>query len=150
MKRKILFASVISIIVSLFCISYTYAANGFDNMVNGVRSFVGGTENAMENVGGAVRNGIDNMGNATENTTNGVAGAMTDDNNGNNGNNGNYDATRTATTRATDAGGATGGTYNNMWTWVIVGITAVGIGVLVWSYIAQNKRENSYIDTNNR
>ena len=146
MKRKILFATIISCIILLFSVSYTFANTGLDNVTNGIRNFVGGTENALEDAGsaitGTVRNGMNTLGNGAQNVTNDVAGAMTDDNN--NDNNGDYNATQTATTRAINTD--TTGTYNNMWTWVIVGITAVGIGVLIWSYMTQ-KRNNSYIDT---
>ena len=39
-----------------------------------------------------------------------------------------------------------GGAFFTLLT-IIIGITAVGIGVLLWSYFMQNKKTNSYIDS---
>jgi len=155
MKNKVLMTTAISIIILLFSVSYTFAANGMDNAVNGVRNFIGGAENVIEDAGsavaGTVRNGMDaldndnnnNNNNDTNNNENTMMG--TTDNNNNNGDD--YTATRTATTRTADT--TTDGITTNTWTWFIIGITAVGIGVLVWSYIAQNRKNNAYIDSNN-
>lgn len=147
MKLKFLTAIMITIIMSLFCISYTFAA-GLNNAVDGVRNFVGGAENMVEDAGntvaGGIKNGMNTIGNGARNTadaTKNTVGAMTTGNDGNG--NGGYTATRTT---AGDAGMATGIT-SNTWTWVIIGITAVGIGVLMWSYFAQNKNVHSYIDS---
>lgn len=141
MKRKILFISIVAFIISLFSVSYTFAAK--NNMVDGIRNAVGGAENVVENAGSAVgkavqggmntvTNGAKNVGNATENTI----GAMT-----NRGDNNNYTATRTSATN--DMGGVSTSTFS----WVIIGVTAVGIVVLLWSYFTQNRENNVYIDS---
>ena len=54
-------------------ISYSFAA-GFNNAVDGVRNFVGGAENVVENVGnnvaGGIKNGMNTIGNGANNATN--------------------------------------------------------------------------------
>ena len=112
MKRKVLFAIILTSIISLFSFTYTFAANG---LVDGIRNTVGGAENVVKGTGSAI---------------------------GNTRNNDNYTATRTSTTTDTNNGMST-----TAYTWVIIGITAVGIGVLIWSYIAQNNKNNDYIDS---
>lgn len=149
MKRKVLIISVIGIIISLFSISYTFAANNMNNMAQGIRNAVGEAENVVEGAGSAVGrvvqdgmntigNGAKNIGNATENTV----GTIT--NNGND----RYTATRTATGNSTTNNST--GMSSTVYTWIIVAITAVGIGVLLWSYIRQNNKDNMYIDSNDR
>lgn len=147
MKSKFLTVIIISTIMLLFSVSYTFAAS-FNNAVDGVRNFVGGAENVVENAGntvaGGIKNGMNTLGNGARNTadaTKNTVGAMTAGNGGSN--NGGYTATRTATGDA----GMTTGIMSNTWTWVIIGITAVGIGVLMWSYFAQNRNVHSYIDS---
>lgn len=143
MKKRFFIISVFSIIISLLMISYTFAANGLNEVTSGIRNMVGGAENVVENAGNTIAGGMKNGMNTLENTTdragNTVGGMLTDDNN----NNG-YTATRTATGDL----GTTGTNYSN-WSWIIIGITAVGIGVLIWSYFAQNNRNSSYINSNN-
>ena len=159
MKRKALIISIIAVIISLFSISYTFAANDkIGNMANGIRNAVGGAENVVEgvgnsvgravqsgmntvgngarNVGNATRNTIDNAGKATQNTV----GAVT------NNNNDGYTATRTnANLRTTNA--ETGMFSATPYVWFIIAATAIAIGVLLWSYFRQNKRNNLYIDS---
>ena len=152
MKKKII--SILVIAFLLFSISISSLAMG--NVVNGVRNFVGGTENVIENAGntvaGGVRNGFNTIGHGTENvindvsggvrdTGNTVAGMTTTNNNNGNDNNG-YQATRTATGEVKIAGMTT-----NAWSWLIVGITAAAIVILVWSYIKQKNRNDIYIDS---
>ena len=150
MKRKALIISIIAIIISLFSISYTFAANGkMDNVANGIRNFVGGAENVIEDAGSAVgntvRDGMNTIGNGAkdvENAGENVVGAATDnrDNNG-------YTATRTSgTTDGNDGAGVS----SNMYVWWIVGITAVGIIVLLWAYFREKSQSNMYIDSNDR
>ncbi len=147
MKKKAFIISIVAIIISLFSVSYTFAAG---NMQDGVRGAVGGAENVIEGAGNAVgkavqsgvntiSDGAKGVGDAAKNTV----GAMTNNGNNNNG----YTATRTATTRGatTDMQDTT-----TMYTWVIIGVTAVGIGVLLWSYFRQNNANNLYIDSNDR
>jgi len=149
MKIKIFIVSLITII-SLFFVSYTFATNTMNTLTNGVRNVVGGAENVVESTGSAIgnmvqggmnaiNNGATTVGNATENTI----GAMT------NGGNDDYSATRTTATRGVDTDAGTG-ISTTAYTWVIIGITAVGIGVLLWSYFRQKSNNNIYIDSNDR
>ena len=152
MKRKVLMIAILTIILSIFAISYTCAASKMDNAVNDVRGFVGGAENVVENAGNTVASGIKNgmntigngastVGNTVENGARDVGntvGAVVTDNN-----NGGYTATRTATDTNMANGMNTTG-----WTWFIIGVTAVAIGVLIWSYIKENRVNDSYIDSN--
>ncbi len=39
------------------------------------------------------------------------------------------------------------GMSTNMWTWLIIGITAIAIGILVWSYVNQKNKNDIYIDS---
>lgn len=140
MKRKALFAIIFTFIISLFSFTYTFAANG---LVDGIRNTVGGAENVVEGAGSAIgntirngmntlENGGDQLGKDAQNTMDTMTGSA----------NSNYTATRTSS--ATDAND---GMSTTAYTWVIIGITAVGIGVLIWSYISQNNRNNDYIDS---
>ena len=81
-------------------------------------------------------NTLENGGNQLGKDAQNTMGTMTGRNNDN------YTATRTSTTTDTNNGMST-----TAYTWVIIGITAVGIGVLIWSYIAQNNKNNDYIDS---
>lgn len=151
MKRKTLIVSIIAIIISLFSISYTFAANNtINNMANGVRNVVGGAENVVEGagnaVGRAVQGGMSTVGNDTknvENATGNTVGAITSNNNDG------YTATRT-TTRMADTTNAAGGVSTATYTWIIIGITAVAIVVLLWSYFAQSRKNNMYIDSDDK
>ena len=149
MKRKFLLV----IVATFLFLSVAISSLAMDNVMNGVRNFVGGTENIVENVGnniaGGVRNGLNTVGNGAENvvtdvkdgmrdTGNTVAGMATGNNNGNDG----YTATRTSTDDVRVAGMTT-----NTWTWIIVGITGAAIGILVWSYIRQRNKNDIYIDS---
>lgn len=149
MKRQ---ALLISIITILF-ISIAIPVFAMDNVADGVRNFVGSTENVIENAGnniaGGIRNGFNTLGQGTENvvtdvkdgmqeTGNTMMGAMTD-NNGNGG----YTAERTAADDLTIAGMST-----NTWTWVVVALSIVAIGILIWSYKKQRNKNDIYIDSN--
>lgn len=152
MKKKI-----ISILILAFLLlSISISSFAIDNVVNGVRNFVGGTENVIENAGntvtGGIKNGLNTVGHGTENVMqdvgtgmrdagNTVAGMTTTNNNNGNDNNG-YQATRTATGDVKIAGMTT-----NAWSWLIIGITAAAIIILVWSYIKQKNRNDIYIDS---
>ena len=150
MKKRFL---LISIITVLF-ISIAIPVFAMDNVANGIRNFVGGTENAIENAGNnisnGVKNGLNTVGRGTENvvtdvkdgmenTGNTMMGTMTDNNN--NGNDG-YTAARTSTDNVTLAG-----MTSNTWTWIIVGITIAAIAILIWSYIRQRNKNDLYIDS---
>ena len=146
MKKKVLF----SIALFILFVSISIYSFAMGNIANDVRNFVGGTENVVENAGntvtGGVRNGFNTLENGTKNVTtdikdgmqnteNKVVGTTTDNNN-----NG-YTATRT-TGEAKIAGMTT-----NTWSWIIMGITAAAIIVLVWSYIKQKNKNDIYIDS---
>ena len=149
MPKRIL----LTLIATILFISIAISSFAVGNIVNGVRNAVGGTENALEDVGNditsGIRNGFNTMENGTENmmtdarngmenTENTVAGMTTNgDNNGNG-----YTAARTSTDDTTVAGMTT-----NTWSWIIIGITIAAIAILVWSYIRQQNKNDIYIDS---
>lgn len=147
MKKRFLF----TLVATILFLSIAISSFAMGNMANDVRNFVGGAENTIENVGnnvaGGIRSGFNTVENGTENvvsdmrsgmqnTGNSVIGMTTGDDN-----NGGYTATRTSN----DAQLA--GMSTNTWTWIIVGITAAAIVLLVWSYIKQKNRNDIYIDS---
>lgn len=146
MKKKFLLFFVATILF----LSVALSAYAMDNVANGVRNFVGGTENVVENAGNGIANGIksglntvsggtqnivSDVKNGMENTGNSMVSATDTNNNG-------YTATRTATDDVKIAGMTT-----NAWSWIIIGITAAAIILLVWSYIKQKNRDDIYIDS---
>ena len=84
-----------------------------------------------------MKNGAQDAGN----TVAGMTGSVTNNNNNDN-NNGGYTAARTSTDEVRIAGMTT-----NTWTWIIVGITAAAIIILVWSYVKQRNDNDLYIDS---
>lgn len=131
---------------------------------NGVRNFVGGAENTIENAAMGISNTSKNMTGDVVNTM----GGNNDNNNGNTGNTGNtntnnnnddstfmgmgttgdnggYTATRTATGTGADDTTVLG-MSSTAWTWLILGITAIGIIAIVWYYSTQftnvNRKDN--------
>ena len=82
------------------------------------------------------------MKNGAQDVGNTVAGMTDSTTNNNNNNNGGYTATRTSTDDVRIAGMTT-----NTWTWIIIGITAAAIIILVWSYIKQRNDNDLYIDS---
>lgn len=146
MKKKFLLFFVATILF----LSVALSAYAMDNVANGVRNFVGGTENVVENAGNGIANGIksglntvsggtqnivSDVKNGMENAGNSMVSATDTNNNG-------YTATRTATDDVKIAGMTT-----NAWSWIIIGITAAAIILLVWSYIKQKNRDDIYIDS---
>ncbi len=137
MKKK--FFVISALLVSLLAISTSYAfAN--TNMVNTV-------EHAAQNITSDAGNMLNNSANATKNTINNIsAGTQRTGNNivsgttTNNNRTGNYNATRT-NTNATWLG-----MDSTAWTWLIMGIVAVAIIALVWSYARQ---KNTSTHSNN-
>ena len=111
---------LLTLIATILFISIAFYSFAMDNVASGVRNAVGGTENVLEDIG---------------NDT--MVGMNTDNNNGNG-----YTATRTSSDQAQIAGMST-----NTWTWIIMGITGVAIGILVWSYIKQRNKNDLYIDS---
>ena len=132
MRKRILLISI----VALLFISIAIPSFAMENVANGIRNFVGGTENVIENAGNnisnGVRNGFNTLGQGTENVVtdvrdgmenagNTMMGTMTDNNDRNDG----YTATRTTTDDVTLAGMST-----NTWTWIVVALSIVAIGIL--------------------
>lgn len=136
--KKTLAGFIIALIFSIFSVSYTFAAGNFQN---DVRNVVGGAENVVEDAGSAigrtVQSGVNTLGNGARDIGGMAQSSMTTNNNSG------YTTTRTATTSTSDDLASS----TTMYTWVIIGVTAVGIGVLLWSYFAQNSKNNMYIDS---
>ncbi len=152
MRKGILLISI----VALLFISIAIPSFAMENVANGIRNFVGGTENVIENAGNnisnGVRNGFNTLGQGTENVVtdvrdgmenagNTMMGTMTDNNDRNDG----YTATRTTTDDVTLAGMST-----NTWTWIVVALSIVAIGILIWSYMKQRNKNDIYIDSNDQ
>lgn len=142
--KKTLVGFIIALIFSIFSVSYTFAAG---NLKNDVRNVVGGAENVVEDAGSAigrtVQSGVNTLGNGARDIGGMAQRSMTTNNNSGYTSNNGYTTTRTATTSASDDLASS----TTMYTWVIIGVTAVGIGVLLWSYFAQNSKNNMYIDS---
>ncbi len=146
MKKKFL----VFFVATILFLSVALSAYAMDNVTNGVRNFVGGTENVVENAGNGIANGIksglNTVSGGTQNIVSDVKNGM--ENAGNSmvsttdTNNNGYTATRTATDDVKIAGMTT-----NAWSWIIIGITAAAIILLVWSYIKQKNRDDIYIDS---
>lgn len=149
MKKKLFVTAIILAIFSFALIPYTFAKTNMDNAVNGIRNFVGGTENVIEDAGKGVANGIKGgvnaIGNGAKDVTNGIENGMSHDGNRNDtmrttgtidGNNGGYTATRTSTD--TGAAGLFGNVSNNVWTWMVLAIVGIVIVALVMYYARQN------------
>ena len=149
MKKKLFVTAIILAIFSFALIPYTFAKTNMDNAVNGIRNFVGGTENVIEDAGKGVANGIKDgvnaIGNGAKDVTNGIENGMSRDGNRNDtmrttgtidGNNGGYTATRTSTD--TGAAGLFGNVSNNVWTWMVLAIVGIVIVALVMYYARQN------------
>ena len=150
MKKKFLLIFVATILFLSIAIS-SFAMN---NVANGVRNFVGGTENVIEDAGkgmyNGVKSGLNTVGEGARNVVTDTKSGMQDagntmtgkvtgnDNNNNNG----YTATRTSTGDTTVAGMST-----NTWSWIIIGITIAGIVALIWAYMSQKSKNDIYIDS---
>ena len=131
--KKTLAGFIIALIFSIFSVSYTFAAGNFQN---DVRNVVRGAENVVEDAGSAIgrtiQSGVNTLGNGARDIGGMAQSSMTTNNNSG------YTTTRTATTSTSDDLASS----TTMYTWVIIGVTAVGIGVLLWSYFAQNSKNN--------
>lgn len=154
MKKKLIMSVLFLAIALVVSFSYTFATNEANmNPVEGIRNFVGGAENVMEDAASGAANGIRNMTGAVENTmenvtnnnpvnnnANKVAGAITTDNN-----DGNYTARRTADSATL------GGMTSNTWTWIIVVLAAIAIIALIWAYArGKNYSSNNDDDDNDK
>lgn len=108
------------------------------NNVRGAISTVGNTMSNMMNGDNNNDNNNTDNGNVNDATANNNTNNNTTDNNddttwfGINTDDAGYTATRT--TGTTDNGGNLFGMNSTMWTWLILGITAIGIVTLVWYY----------------
>lgn len=160
MYRKLL-VSLGILLTLIFSFSVCFANNNIgQDAIDGVRNFVGGAENAMEDaargvsntsrdVTGDLENGANNVGNTMMNNgdnnhttkdTNNNTGTDANTNNNNNNNTGNYMATRTATDINDDT--TLMGMNATTWTWLIIGIAAIAIVALVWYYSMQLRSTN--------
>ena len=133
-KFFITLATIFSII--LFGITYSFAGNNIgEDAVEGVRNFVGGAKNVVEDtakdVGEGIRSGVTDVKDAAQDTTH----DMTRDNRNNNSN---YSSTRTSA-RTT----STGNSFLNMgataWSLLIIAILGIITVALVWYYGKQNE-----------
>lgn len=137
MKKKFIFTFSLIALSIIFACSYSFAANNIgQEAVDGVRNFVGGAENVIENTANGVISGVRNITGDTENTLshNDNMGAM---NNRNNNPTEDYTATRTATRTATTDNNSLMGISSTMWTWIIMAILGVALIALVWYYSKQ-------------
>ena len=165
MKTKITVIAIITLILSLiFSISVFANTNDIKNAAgdttNFVRNAVGGAENVLEDAAngaaGAIKSGTNAIENGGERIGNDVKNGMTDmkdtmmSNNtnsmagttridGNGGSNSNYSATRTSATSDITFLGIS----NTVWTWLVIGITAIAIISLIVFYMRQNKSTNN-------
>lgn len=151
MKKKALFSTLFALCFGLiFSFSSVFATN--TNPVDGIRNFMGGAENMMQDAATGISNGMKNTTGAMENGMNNTFNTENDNMMANNtevmgsmitnNNNGGYTATRTAT-------GFTEPTLFGInvttWTWIVMAITAVAIITLIWSYTREKKEYyNSY------
>lgn len=153
--NKKLFVSLTIVLFTIFSFTVCFANNdnGNDNgsvlgnASNSVRNVVGGVENTVENAAMGISNTSQNMTGDVENT---MSGNNNNDNNNDNnnstfmgmgttGDNGGYTATRTATDDTTVMGMS-----STAWTWLILGITAIGIIAIVWYYSMQFTKTNRH------
>lgn len=139
MKKKLFITAILLTIFTFAFISNVFANTGMDNAVNGIRNFVGGAENVMEDAGKGVVNGVKDganaVGNGARDVANGIDNGMNRDNRAT-GNNGGYTATRTSAD--TGATGLFGNVSNDVWTWMVLAIVGIIIVALVMYYAKQN------------
>ena len=143
MKKKLFITAIILAIFTFAFIPNVFANTGMDNAVNGIRNFVGGAENVVEDAGkGAVngiKDGVNAIGNGARDVTNGIDNGMNRDNRTSGittDNNGGYTATRTSAD--TGATGLFGNVSNDVWTWMVLAIVGIIIVALVMYYAKQN------------
>lgn len=110
MKNKKMIVLFLTAIVILFSFSICLA-NDAKNMTE---SAVNGTKNMAESATNHVRNFAMDTGNNIDNGVKGVS---------------NYATERTDTT--------VGGTTQNNWTWIVIGIAAIAIVAIIWYYLVQ-------------
>lgn len=147
MSKKVFITIATILSILLFGITYSFAGNNMgEDAVEGIRNFVGGAENVVEDtskdVGEGIRTGITDVKDAAQNTTS----SMTRDTKAD----ADYTATRTSTRTTSNN---SGNSFLNMgatgWSLFIIatlGIITVG---LVWYYgkqheIKTNNNDNNY------
>ena len=139
MKKKLFITAIVLAIFTFAFIPNVFANTDMDNAVNGIRNFVGGAENVMEDAGKSVVNGVKDganaVGNGARDVANGIDNGMNRDNR-TSGNNGGYTATRTSAD--TGATGLFGNVSNDVWTWMVLAIVGIIIVALVMYYAKQN------------
>lgn len=132
MKKKLLVVVILLAAFSLLLISSTFANTNMDTAVNGVRNFVGGAENVIEDAGQGITNGVRNGMNTIDNGARDMTAGTSS--NGND----NYNASRTTTRTATDSNVNGIFSTSNIWTWVVIAIVGAVIVGLVMYYAKQN------------
>ena len=161
MNKKKFYSAFLLLSAIIFVCSFSFAANDntmMQNAANNIKNVVGGTENAIENAAGDVSNTAknitsgaetagNNVGNAIENGINSITqddrnhSTTNSDNNNmtenitNEDNGANYTANRTAATTTDNTTFL--GMNTTTWIWLIMGIAALGIGILIYSYFNQ-------------
>ena len=171
MEKKILY-SIFLLLVIVFASTCVFAEDNnsmLQNAANGVRNVVGGAENTVENAARGISNtsrnitegmqnagntAANNIGNTVNNMDNTANNGMNNDTNSTTDNNtsgfmginsttdeGNYNATRTATNEGTFLG-----LTSNTWIWMVVALAALAIGILIYSYFAQNNTRYDHSD----
>lgn len=159
MHKKLLVAAIL-IISLIFACTFCFANDnnlmqGVNSAANSVQNVVGGAENAvgntMQKAGEAVKDAGEAAGNMAENVVNEAGNiiknpvnAITNTENtashslsNTTGTNG-YNATRTSTGDTNTLMGMNA----TMWTWLIIGLAAIGIVALVWYYSMQFTNSN--------
>lgn len=143
---RILFIFSLVFAFITFFIQPSFASNMVRSGANALGTVAEGTSNAviagsdaLVDAGRAVGGATENTFHSMQNTMNNTGAKMTDEqkndrtNDKTSDNNGAYTATQTATGRnATEP--TLFGMNSTMWTWMIVLLTAVGIGSLIWFY----------------
>ena len=154
MYKKLLISFSL-IITFIFSCTICFA----NNMINE-------TTNMMQNAGNNIRNAVDNAGNTIEDTARNISGASKDatenitqkannignelmnTNNDQNSrtdyNTNNYNATRVSTASTNNE--TFMGMNANVWTWLIVGVTAIAIIALIWYYTMQLRSSDNHRD----
>lgn len=117
--------------------SFVFAANievgdSMNKSGNTIKNVVGGAENVVGDVAGAIGTGIRDLGNTFADGASRVTNNQTNRNTG-------YTTTRTATNPANN--GTFLGMNSTTWTWFVLAIAAIAIVGLVWYYAMQNKNE---------
>ena len=121
MNKKFFVSLAITLFtICSFTVCFANDGNMMNDATNGVKNFVGGVENTVENTARGASN-------FTKNVTGGMQ-------------NGAYTATRTSTDDTVM------GMNSNTWTWLIVGIAAVAIIALIWYYSMQFANRDSHHD----